>query len=70
MIITTKFKIGDLIVPKPPLKQDVGMIIKAININEREQDLKVLLQTTGRLIWVSSLDIKLLSYKKACIGYN
>ena len=70
MNINTKFKIGDLIIPKPPLKQDIGMIIKTISVSEKEQDLQVLLQTTGRFVWVSSLDIELLSYKKANISYN
>jgi len=64
-----KFKIGDLIVPKEPLKQTVGVIV---NIRDNEdstiektQDLQVMFQNTGKLAWVSSLDVKLLSYKKA-----
>tara|TARA_R100001082_G_scaffold70072_1_gene39873 strand:+ start:1854 stop:2066 length:213 start_codon:yes stop_codon:yes gene_type:complete len=64
-----KFKIGDLIVPKEPLKQTVGVVV---NIRDGEasetgktQDLQVMFQDTGKLAWVSSLDVKLLSYKKA-----
>jgi len=60
-----KFKIGDLIIPKEPLKQVIGMIIKVQDLDDVEQDLKVVLQESGKVVWVSSLDVTLLSYKKA-----
>ena len=64
-----KFKIGDLIVPKEPLKQTVGVVVKIrdgeASETEKTQDLQVMFQDTGKLAWVSSLDVKLLSYKKA-----
>ena len=59
-----KFKVGDMIVPNPPLKQTVGIVLQVISRDNDEQDLQVSLQDTGQLVWVSSVDVKLLKYKK------
>ena len=59
-----KFQIGDMIIPKSPLKQTVGVILQVIDRGEKEQDLEVVLQDSGQVVWVSSLDVQLLKYKK------
>jgi len=59
-----KFNIGDLIVPKPPLKQIPGVILQVVDREGEEQDLEVLLQDDSKKIWVSSLDVQLLKYTK------
>jgi len=59
-----KFQIGDMIIPKSPLKQTVGVVLQVIDRGEGEQDLEVVLQDIGQVVWVSSLDVQLLKYKK------
>ena len=59
-----RFNVGDLIVPKPPLKQVPGVILQVIDREGGEQDLEVLLQDGLKKIWVSSLDVQLLKYTK------
>tara|TARA_B100000809_G_C15114972_1_gene522071 strand:- start:913 stop:1134 length:222 start_codon:yes stop_codon:yes gene_type:complete len=59
------FKVGDLIVPQPPLKQTIGIVLQVVELGEEEQDLEVLLQAESRKLWVSSLDVRLLRYKEA-----
>jgi len=59
-----RFNIGDLIVPKPPLKQVPGVILQVVDREGGEQDLEVLLQDGPKKIWVSSLDVQLLKYTK------
>jgi len=54
------FNIGDLIIPKTPLKPTVGMVLSIKYLDEQEQDLEVLLQKSGEVIWVSSFDVELL----------
>lgn len=59
-----KFKIGDMIIPKSPLKQTIGVVLQVIDRGEEEQDLEVVLQDSGQIVWISSLDVQLLKYKK------
>ena len=53
------FNIGDMIIPKPPLKQAIGIILQ-IATNKEKPDLKVMLQDTGTIVWVSSMDVELI----------
>ena len=58
------FKVGDLIVPQPPLKQAIGIVLQVVELGEEEQDLEVLLQTENKKLWVSSEDVRLLKYEE------
>lgn len=53
-----------MIIPKSPLKQTIGVVLQVIDRGEREQDLEVVLQDSGQIVWISSLDVRLLKYKK------
>tara|TARA_R100000152_G_C6772745_1_gene199788 strand:- start:1591 stop:1812 length:222 start_codon:yes stop_codon:yes gene_type:complete len=59
------FNVGDLIVPQPPLKQSIGIVVQVVNLGDEEQDLEVLIQTENKRLWVSSLDVRLLKYQEA-----
>jgi len=60
-----KFQAGDLIIPKVPLKQVPGIILQIVDISDAEQDLKIFLSgEDNQVVWISSLDVKLLKYKK------
>ena len=60
-----ELKVGDLIIPRPPLKQVPGIILQIVDINSVEQDLKVFFSgEDNSVVWISSLDVELLKYKK------
>lgn len=60
-----ELQVGDLIIPRPPLKQVPGIILQVVDINSVEQDLKVFFSgEDNQVVWISSLDVELLKYKK------